>query len=178
MIATLEDGRQTARSCRRRSGKSGFGEHCLDGLDTGNRFFGKGKTESDGAEQFAPDIDWATAHALHNAGMLEGSAGEAGEDEGFFGTDVIEDAEYFDLEILDFGGIEDGTPGSAHTWFDVLERQERSLARKGGGQRKGRRNYVAKHNPIVLRGTGEICHENLTGGSACATMVLRGGAVW
>jgi hypothetical protein len=49
--------------------------------------------------------------------VLEGPTGETGEDEGFLGADIIEDAEYFDLEILDFGGIEDGTASTAHAWL-------------------------------------------------------------
>jgi len=37
-----------------------------------------------------------------------------------------------------------------HTGFDVFEGEERSLGRQGGGQRKDRRDYEAKHTFIVL----------------------------
>jgi hypothetical protein len=53
--------------------------------------------------------------------MFQRSAGEAGEDEGFLGTDVVEHAENFDLEVLDFVPVKDGTPGAAHPRFKVFE---------------------------------------------------------
>ena len=55
----------------------------------------------DGAHQLAIDIDRAAAHALHDAGMFQGTAGEARQDQRFLGPDVIQDAEDLDLELFD-----------------------------------------------------------------------------
>jgi len=46
--------------------------------------------------------------------MFERSAGEAGEDEGFLGADVVKHAKDFDLKVLDFVPVEDGAAGAAH----------------------------------------------------------------
>ena len=59
--------------------------------------------------------------------MFQRTAGEAGEDEGFLGADVVEHAKDFDLKVLDFVPIEDGAAGTVHPGFEVLERKERSL---------------------------------------------------
>ena len=59
--------------------------------------------------------------------MFQRAAGEAGEDEGFLGADVVEHAEDFDLEVLDFVPVEDGAAGAVHPGFEVLEGKERSL---------------------------------------------------
>ena len=90
----------------RRGGRGGDGggpQHGLDGADAGDGVFGEREGHGDGADEFAVDVDRAAAHALHDAGMFERSAGEAGEDEGFLGADIFEHAEDFDLKILDFG---------------------------------------------------------------------------
>ena len=49
-------------------------------------------------------------------------SGEAGEDEGFLGADIIEHTEDFDLEVLDFVSVKDRSSGTAHPGFEVLER--------------------------------------------------------
>ena len=115
---------------RRRGGCSGGGgraQHGLDGADAGDRVLGKREGHGDGADEFAVDVDGAAAHALHDAGVFQGSAGEAGEDEGFLGADVVEHAEDFDLKVLDLVAVEDGAAGAAHAGFEVLEGKERSL---------------------------------------------------
>ena len=86
----------------RRRGGGGGAQHVFDGADAGDGILGEGEGHGDGADEFAVDVDRAAAHALHDAGMFERSAGEAGEDEGFLGADVVEHAEDFDLEFLDF----------------------------------------------------------------------------
>ena len=86
---------------------------------------------------FAIDIDRAAAHALHDAGVFEGTAGESREDEGFLGADVIEHAQDFDLKLLDAVAVEDGAPDAVHSGANVLEGKERSLGGKDRGQGEG-----------------------------------------
>src|SRR5665811_1621408 len=57
------------------------------------------------------------------------AAGEAGEYQGFLGADIVEHAEDFDLEVLDFVPVEDSAAGAAHPRFEVFEGKERSLGR-------------------------------------------------
>ena len=85
--------------CDGRSGRRA--DHVLDGPDAGDGVLGEGEGHGDGAGEFSIDIDGAAAHPLHDAGVLERAAGEPGEDEGFLGPEVLEDAEDFDLEFFD-----------------------------------------------------------------------------
>lgn len=135
MIATLEDGRQTARSCRRRSGKSGISEHGLDGLDAGNWLFGKGKTESDSAEQFAANIDRAAAHALQNASFGQWPPAEPGQNDSLLWTQILEHAEDFDLEFFNAVALEDGPADAPEAGMHILEWEELLSARQGGCER-------------------------------------------
>ena len=98
----------------RRGGGSGGVEHVLNGADGADGIFGEGEGHGNGADEFAVDVDGAAAHALHDAGVFEGSAGEAREDEGFLGAGVIEDAEDIGLELLDFVADEDSASGGVH----------------------------------------------------------------
>ena len=139
MIATLEDGRQTARSCRRRSGKSGIGEHSLDRLDAGNRLFGKGKTESDSAEQLAANIDRAAAHALQNASFGQWPPAEPGQNDSLLWTQILEHAEDFDLEFFDAVALEDGPADAPETGMHIQEWEQVLSARQGGCERQQNR---------------------------------------
>ena len=86
-----------------------------------------GKAMATAPIEFAIDVDGAAAHALHDAGVFEGSAGETGEDEGFLGADIVEHSEDFDLKVLDFVPVEYSAAGAAHSGFEVFEGKERSL---------------------------------------------------
>src|SRR5205085_6833538 len=119
---------------------------------------GKGAGHGDGADEFSIDVDRAAAHALHDAGMFEGAAGEAGEDEGFFGAEILEDAEDFDLELVDAIAGEDGASSAAHAGANVLEGKEgrgRGLGGEGGGKGEYRRDDEAGHVLIVAVKSGE-----------------------
>lgn len=139
MVATLEDGRQTARSCRRRSGKSGIGEHGLNGLDAGNRLFGKGKTESDSAEQLAINIDGAATHALQNASFGQWPPAEPGQNDSLLWAQILEHAEDFDLEFFDAVALEDGAADAPEAGMHILEWEEVLSARQGGCERQQNR---------------------------------------
>ena len=78
-------------------GDGGGADHVLDGADAGDGVLGEGEGHGDGADEVAVDVDGAAAHSLHDAGVFEGSAGEAGEDQGFLRAEIIEDAENLDL---------------------------------------------------------------------------------
>ena len=127
----MSAGRRAARwrAWRRREAWSArwSPQHGLDGADAGDGVLGEREGHGDGADEFAVDVDGAAAHALHDAGMFQRSAGEAGEDEGFLGADIVEHAEDFDLELLDLVAVEDGAAGAAHAGSEVLEGKERSL---------------------------------------------------
>ena len=88
-------------------------QHFLDGPDAGDRLLGIREAQGDGAQQFAVNVDGAAAHALHDAGVGERAAGEAGEDDGFRGADVLEHTEHLHLEIFDPGAGKDGAADSA-----------------------------------------------------------------
>ena len=139
MSATLEDSRQTARSCRRRSGKGGIREHGFNGLDAGDRFFGKWEPESDGAEQFTANIDRAAAHPLQNTGFGQWTPAEPGQNDGLLWTQILEHTEDFDLELFDAVTLEDGPAYAAETGAHILEWEEVLRARQGACERQQNR---------------------------------------
>src|ERR1035441_540434 len=114
----------SGRRGRWRRGGGGGAQHGLDGTDAGDGVLGKREGHCYRPDEFAVDVDRAPAHALHDAGVFQRSAGEAGEDEGFLGADIVEHAQDFDLEVLDFVPVKDGAPGAVHPGFEVLEREQ------------------------------------------------------
>lgn len=139
MIATLEDSRQTARSCRRRSGKSGIREHGLNGLNARDRFFGEWEPEGDGPEQFTANIDRTAAHSLQNTGFGQWPPAEPGQNDGLLWTQILEHAEDFDLELFDTVALEDGPADAAETGVHILEWEEVLRARQAGCERQQNR---------------------------------------
>src|SRR5204862_158363 len=107
------------------------------------------KGHGDRAYQFAVDVHRAAAHPLHDAGVFEGPAGEARENQRFLGPKIVEHSENFDLEILDAIPGEHGAARAVHTGTDVLESKERGLSRERSGQRESRRSSEAEHLSIV-----------------------------
>src|SRR5947209_1419346 len=83
------------------SGRLRVGDHLLNWLNSGDRLFRKRKPERNRSQQFAVDIDWTTAHSLHDAGLFEGTAGELREDNSLLWREVFEDTEGLDLELFD-----------------------------------------------------------------------------
>src|ERR1039457_4472453 len=81
----------------------------------GDGVLGKREGHCHRPDEFAVDVNRAPAHALHDAGVFQRSAGEAGEDEGFLGADIVEHAQDFDLEVLDFVPVIDCAAGAAHS---------------------------------------------------------------
>ena len=94
-------------------------------------------------------VDRAAAHALHDAGMFQGTAGEARQDQRFLGTDVIQNSDDLDLELFDLVAGKHRSADAAHAGADVLQRKERRLRGKSGGEREGRRDHEARHVTIV-----------------------------
>ena len=64
--------------------------------------------------------------------MFERSAGQPAEDDRLPGASVFEDAENFDVEILDLIARENGLADAVHAGANVLERQDREC--RGGWQ--------------------------------------------
>src|SRR5262249_12840857 len=134
---------------RRRRGRRGGADHRINRTDAGDRVLGEGERHGDGADKFAVDIDRATAHSLHDAGMLERTAGEASENERFFGANVVEHAENFYLKLLDLASGEDRPSDAAHAGFEVFDREKGCLGGQHGGERERRRYNQASHHSIV-----------------------------
>ena len=127
-------------------------DHVLDGTDAGDRIFGERKRQGHGTDEFSIDIDGAAAHSLHDPGVLEGSAGEAGEDDGLLGSDIVEDSQDLDLELIDAISNKNGPAGAVHAGLDVLQREKGSLGGQGSGQREDRWDNKAGHLYIVAKG--------------------------
>ena len=95
-------------------------DHVFDGADAGDGIFGEGEPQGHRTDEFSIYIYWAAAHALHDAGLFQRSAGKSREDDGLMGPHVIEYAEDFDLEFLDTVPGEDGASDAVHAGTDVL----------------------------------------------------------
>jgi hypothetical protein len=106
-------------------GRLGIGDHLPNRLYAGDGLFGEGKPKRDRSQQFAIDVNRAAAHALHNAGLFEGTTGELGEDDGLLWSEVFEDTEDLDLELFDLISTENGAADTALTGTDIFERKER-----------------------------------------------------
>jgi len=141
-------GGESGGARRRRIGRGGRGGgtyHVLDWTNGGDRVFGEWECHGDGADEFAVDVDGAAAHSFHDAGVFEGPAGEAREDEGFLGAEVVEDAENFDLELVDAVTGEDGAAGASHAGSDIFHGEERGLRGQSGGESEDRGGQKAGH---------------------------------
>ena len=146
-----------ARLGRRCSRGSIHTEHFFNGADPGDGVFGVGEGHGDGTDELAVDVDGTATHTLHDAGVLEGSTGEAGEDEGFFGAGIFEDAEDFDLEVGDGIAFEDGLADAAHAGVDVAQRHDGGGWRGGEeGSEKDRGQDETGHPISVVRSSGGL----------------------
>ena len=117
-------------------GQLGVGDHLLNRLNAGNRLLRERKTERDRSQQFAINIDGATAHSLHDAGLFEGTAGALGEDNSLLWREVFEDTEDLDLELFDPISMENGTPDPVLAGSDVFE-LEKALSETQSRRDKG-----------------------------------------
>ena len=113
---------QTQRSqSSRRTGESSIIDHGFDGLDTGDGLFRESEAERDSAQQFSIDIHRAAAHALQNSGFGKRAAAEPGDDDSLFGTEILEHAEDFDLELFNSVALKDSPAHSMKSGVDILE---------------------------------------------------------
>ena len=103
---------------------AGGSQHIGDGADSGDGLLREGKRHGDRADQLSIDIDGAAAHSLHDAGRVERASGQARQDQGLPGADVLQNAQDLHLEILDTAAGEDGLPRPPHTRLDILEREK------------------------------------------------------
>ena len=104
-----------------RCGSESTLQHFLDGPDAGDGIFGVGKGQRDRADQFAIDVNRAAAHALHDAGMLERSAGKPPQDQRFLRAGIFQNAEDLNLKILDFVAVENRLADAVHARPDIFE---------------------------------------------------------
>ncbi len=116
------DGRRAeeARGC----GAVGGGHHVADRGDSRDRLLAERERVGHRAHEPAVDEDGAAAHAGDDAGLGEGPALEAGEDEALAGADgVLEDPEDPHAELVDAGSLEDGAADAPHAGAHVGEGQ-------------------------------------------------------
>ncbi len=101
-------------------------EHVLDGGDAGDRFLGENPAESDGADEAAADIDGAAAHALQDAGLAldQHAVHDAGEDDVAADASLGDDAQDFEMKLLDVGAVEDGLADGGHARADLRHRHD------------------------------------------------------
>jgi hypothetical protein len=116
-------------------GRFRIGDHLLDWLFTGDGLFRERKPERDSSQQFAVDINGTAAHALHDAGLFEGAPGELGEDDRLLWSEVFEDTEDLDLELLYPIVVEDGAPDAVLAGADVFQLEKPLSATQSGGEK-------------------------------------------
>src|SRR6185312_4734117 len=90
---------------------------------------------------FAVNVDRAATHPLHDAGVFERSAGETAEDEGLLRTDVVENAEDFDVKVFYFVAGENGFTDGVHAGLDVAQWQNGK--RRGEGENSQKQDCQA-----------------------------------
>src|SRR5947209_7006125 len=141
-------------------GEFGVRDHLVDGLDTSNSLFGKRETESHSTEQLTLNIDWTATHPLHDTGLSEGAAGELGQDDALFWSQVFEDTEDLDLEVFHPVPVEDCAAYTTQSGANVLQREE-SLS----VQVLGRANEESQgeqpcqsYNPRIMNSLTHINH--------------------
>ena len=81
--------------------------------------------------------------------MFERAAREPRQDEGLLGSDIIEHAEDFHLELVHAVPGKHRASHAPHSGPDILQGKEGGLAGENGGQRESRRNQKAVHKTIV-----------------------------
>ena len=87
---------------------------------------------TEGAGEFALDVERAAAHAGDGAHVLHAGIGELAEDDGFAGAEgVADDAGYFDVKRFGFGAAEHGPDLAVLAGAEVVE------GNRGEGRRRG-----------------------------------------
>lgn len=99
----------------------GIGDHLLDGLDSGNRLLGKRKTECNGADELAVNVDGASAHTLQNTGLLQRASAELGQNDGLLWADVLNHPENLDLEFINTIALEHGAANAVESGTNVFQ---------------------------------------------------------
>ena len=104
--------------------EAGAGDHLLDGLNSGNGLLGERETQSNSSEQLAINVDRASAHALGDACLGEGTTTEAGKNDRLLWTGIRQDAEDLNLEFFDFSSAENSAAYAVHAGKHVLKGKE------------------------------------------------------
>ena len=126
-------------------GRGGRPHHVFDGPDGGNRILGVRKSHGHRAGQFAAEVDRATAHALHNAGVIQGTTRKPSQNQRLLGPHAIEDAQNLHLELLDLASREDRPAGAVHARAYVFKGKKGGLRSQPRGKRQNGRNRPTKH---------------------------------
>ena len=105
-------------------GKRGIRHHLLNRLNARDRFFRKREPEGNRAEQLTVNVNGTPAHSLQDPGLLERPAAQASQYDALFRSEIFHYPEDFDLEIFDAIVMEDSAADAAHSWLNILKREE------------------------------------------------------
>src|ERR1019366_3584658 len=154
---------QASRLFRRRRLVHGIDfQHGAGRSDTGDRLLGKlANTISDGADEFAVNVNRAAAHACDHAEVLNFLAMQPGQnDVGFRAGQIAQDAEDLGFHRFRRDAFEDGIGHAMHAGLDLVLRHDLNLWLFGRetGQRQEAEQYerdgVAQNvpHPYLSRG--------------------------
>lgn len=106
------------------SAESSVLDHGLDWLDAGDGLLREGESEGDSPEEFAIDVDRTAAHSLQNPGFGEWTAAQPGDNDGLPWSEILQDSEDLDLELIDPIALENGFSDAAESRADILDWEE------------------------------------------------------
>ena len=106
--------------------------HLNNRRDAADRFFGKTKTNRNGAQKFAVDINRRTAHALDDAALTghDRAVGHADHHQVAAAVDAFERAQHFDAEFLDFGALKHAQAVALHAAFGLARAHDFAFFQK------------------------------------------------
>ncbi len=135
-------------------GRGGIGallehpDHLRDRPDSHDRLGGERKGQGHRPDQLTFQVYRAAAHAGHGPGLGERSAGKVSQDDRLSRTDVLQDTQDLDLELLDSFAAEHGAARAAHAGADLVQREQ--VRRGGQGGRQCERKEQAIHSDTIL----------------------------
>jgi hypothetical protein len=100
-------------------------QHLFNRPDSCDRFFRKGKSQRDRSCELAININGRSTHALHYAGVREGSALETAQNNRFLRPDIFENSQDFHLKFLDPRSGKNRAAHAVLACADVLEWKDR-----------------------------------------------------
>lgn len=115
-----------------------FGKHHPDGRDAADGLFAERPGVSDGADQFAVDIDRRTAHARDDAGSFQVVAGEFREDQVSLHEHPFHHVDDLHVELFRLPAPENGQAVTGHSRPDPGRVEGFERGQGQGGQNEGK----------------------------------------